>query len=113
MITHRLTRIVASAAIALGTLGATLAGAAQTATPAAAQEWHGGNPGPGHWDRFHHWHHDGWRDRAGHWHDGAARPAPGYYAVRGPRFYDRAHGYWRDNRGYWNPHTGLYVSFHL
>jgi hypothetical protein len=111
MINHPLTRITVAAAIALGTLGSTLAGAAQTAAPAAAQEWHHDH---GHWDRDHRWHADGWRDHWGHWHAYGYAPAqrPGYYA-RGPRYYDRVHGYWRDRLGYWNPHSGAYISFHF
>jgi hypothetical protein len=112
MIKQRLTRLAVSAAIALGTLGATLTGAALHAAPAAAQDWHGGYQERGHWDRMHHWHPDGWRDRFGHWHAyGYAPPPPVYVTNRGPRYYDRVHGYWRDRLGYWNPHSGLYVGF--
>ena len=104
MFKNRITRITLGAAIALGTVGATLAGAAQNAAPALAQAWHGGG---GYWDRYHHWHGDGWRDRWGHWHAYGA-PA-GYW--RGPRYYDRGHGYWRDRAGYWDPRSGVYVQF--
>jgi hypothetical protein len=119
MIKQRLTRIAASTAIALGTLGATLTGAALHAAPAAAQDWHGGDQDRGHyqerghWDRAHNWHPDGWRDRDGRWHVYGYAPPPPVYVERGPRYFDREHGYWRDRLGYWNPHSGLYVSFHF
>jgi hypothetical protein len=91
--TNRITRLALTAALALGTAGATLGAAA----PALA------DPGPG-WYGYHPGPHDGWRDRYGRWH------AYGRWD-RGPRWFDRAHGYWRDRLGYWNPRSGFYVSF--
>ncbi len=93
---QRLTRIAASALITAGTFAATLAGAAQSASPALADGWHG--PADRH-DRDVR-HDRDWHDRD--WH-----------ADRGPRFFDRAHGYWRDRFGYWNPRSGAYITFRL
>jgi hypothetical protein len=100
---NRLSRLAVTAAIAVGTLGATVAATVPTATPALADAWHH----DGAWrDRDGHWHDRGWRDRFGRWH-----AYPYYGPQRGYRWFDRQHGYWRDNLGYWNPHSGLYISF--
>jgi hypothetical protein len=96
LMTNRFTRLALTAALALGTVGATLGAAPASANP-------GPGPGPG-WYGYHPGPHDGWRDRYGHWH-------PYGRWDRGPRWFDRAHGYWRDRLGYWNPHSGFYVSF--
>jgi hypothetical protein len=107
-----LTRIVLGAAIALGTLGATVAATIPAATPALADPgWHNGGGWRDQNGRWHDRDDRGWRDRDGRWH--AYGYAPNPYHDRGPRYYDRQHGYWRDNFGYWNPRSGVYVGFHF